>query len=117
MDTFGKRVSYIRKQILQQNQVTFAKHLHISQGALSDIEHEKRGLPQEAIIGIYKLSKTHNFSFDWFLLGEGDIEPPPGLSSEEQELLSHYARLDSRGQHMLYATLYQELDRIDREHV
>lgn len=115
MDTFGKRLLYLRKQILQQNQIVCAKQLHISQAALSDIEHGKRGLPQDAIIEVYKLSKTHNFSFDWFLLGEGDIEPPPGLSSEEQELLSHYARLDSRGQHMLYATLYQELDRIDRE--
>lgn len=115
MDTFGKRVSYIRKQILQQNQVTFAKHLHISQGALSDIEHEKRGLPQEAIIGIYKLSKTHNFSFDWFLLGEGEIEPSTGLAPEEQEFLDNYVHLDSRGRHMLYATLYQELDRINRK--
>lgn len=117
MDTFGKRLSYIRKQILQQRQVTFAEYLHISQGALSDIEHDKRGLPQEAIIGVYKLSKIHNFSFDWFLLGEGEIEPPPDLSPEEQELLDYYARLDSRGQHMLYATIYHELDRIDREEI
>lgn len=115
MDTFGKRLLYLRKQILQQNQIVCAKQLHISQAALSDIEHGKRGLPQDAIIEVYKLSKTHNFSFDWFLLGEGEIEPSTGLAPEEQEFLDNYVHLDSRGRHMLYATLYQELDRINRK--
>lgn len=113
MTNFSDRISYIRKTILNLNQQSFAKLILLSQGALSDVEHGKRGLTQDSLIELYKLSKEHKFSFEWLLLGTGDIVCSSTLTKEEEELLSNYKKLDTRGVHVIHATMYKELDRIN----
>ena len=57
MKSVGERLAYTRNTILSMNQKDFSKLLCISQGALSEIENNKRGLPMEAIIELMKYSK------------------------------------------------------------
>lgn len=114
MENIGKRLSYIRKNIFNLNQKAFSNLIGVSQGALSDIENGNRGLSMEALICLCEYSKGDNpFSFSWLLLGKGEpvnLEAPL-LTDDEQELLNSYRQLDSRGRHIIHATIYQELDR------
>jgi len=116
MKHIGERLSHIRKKLLNLNQKEFAPLIGLSQGALSDVENGNRGLPMEALIRLYEYSKGETpFSFAWLLLGKGDplsLEIPQ-LTDDEQELLNSYRQLDSRGQHIIHASIYQELDRIN----
>lgn len=118
MDSIGKRLFYIRKNILSMSQKDFSELLGISQGALSEVEHDNRGLPIEAMVELSKYSKQNNsFSTDWLLTGYNNITKniSPHLTPHEQELLDTYGHLDSRGQHRVHTVIYEELDRIDRE--
>jgi len=116
MDTIGKRLVYIRKNVLFLNQKDFSKLLGMSQGALSDVENGNRGLTTEAFIRLFGYSKGDNpFSFAWLLTGKGQplsLEIPI-LTTDEQELLNSYRQLDSRGRHIIHATVYQEIDRMN----
>lgn len=116
MEEIGKRLSYIRKNIFSSNQKDFSDFLGISQGALSEIENGNRGISSDALTRLYEYSKREKpFSFAWLLLGKGEptsLEVPP-LKEDEQELLNIYRQLDSRGRHIIHATLYQEFDRIN----
>lgn len=115
MTTVGERLAYTRNTILSMNQKDFSKLLGVSQGALSEIENNKRGLPMEAIIELMKYSKSDNsVSCCWILTGMSDDVPGTMLSNDEKELISTYNELDRRGQHRVHTIIYEELDRIER---
>ena len=85
MKTVGERISYIRSTVLSMNQKDFARLLGISQGALSEIEHDKRGLPMEAIIELIKYSKENtSVSCSWILTGISEISNDTDLSKDEK---------------------------------
>lgn len=115
MQSIGERLAHVRKNILSMNQKEFAQLIGLSQGALSDVENNNRGLPMEAIIELIKYSKSDNsFSCDWILTGVKD--EPIGLTSDETELIKTYNKLDRRGQHRVHTVIYEELDRsVDEE--
>lgn len=113
MKSVGERLAYTRNTILSMNQKDFSKLLGVSQGALSEIENNKRGLPMEAIIELMKYSKSDNsVSCSWILTGMSDDAPGSTLSNDEKELISTYNKLDRRGQHRVHTVIYEELDRI-----
>lgn len=113
MKSIGERLAYVRSTILGMNQADFAKLLGVSQGALSAMENNKRGLPMEAIIKLMIYSKSNNsVSCSWILTGIEDIPTPNTLSLDEQELLSTYNSLDRRGKHSIHMAIYNELDRM-----
>lgn len=113
MESVGERLAYTRSAILAMSQKEFAKLLGISQGALSEIENNKRGLPMEAIIELMKYSKSNiSISCSWILTGVDDVQPISVLSADEKELVDTYNRLDRRGQHRVHTIIYEELDRI-----
>lgn len=114
MKSVGERLAYTRNTVLSMNQKDFSKLLGISQGALSEIENNKRGLPMEAIIELMKYSKTDNsVSCSWILTGMSDDAPGAMLSNDEKELISTYNKLDRRGQHRVHTIIYEELDRME----
>lgn len=115
MDTVGERLAYTRNSILSMNQKDFAKLISVSQGALSEIENNKRGLPMEAIIELMKYSKTDiRISCTWILTGLEDVTSTSSLSNDEKELITTYNKLDRRGQHRVHTIIYEELDRMDK---
>nr|DAL63094.1 MAG TPA_asm: helix-turn-helix domain protein [Caudoviricetes sp.] len=115
LNSVGERLAYTRSTILSMNQKDFSKLLGVSQGALSEIENNKRGLPMEAIIELMKYSKTDNsISCSWILTGISDDASESALSSDEKELISTYNKLDRRGQHRVHTIIYEELDRMDK---
>lgn len=114
MKSIGERLAYVRSTILEMNQADFAKLLGVSQGALSAMENNKRGLPMEAIIKLMIYSKSNNsVSCSWILTGIEDSPTPNTLSPDEQELLSTYNSLDRRGKHSIHMAIYNELDRMN----
>lgn len=114
MNTIGERLLYTRTKILSMNQTDFAQMLKVSQGALSEIENNKRGLPLEAIIELFKYSNQDNsVSCKWILTGMEDETYPIDLTVDEKELLHTYNQLDRRGQHRIHTIIYEELDRIE----
>lgn len=116
MESVGERLAYTRNMLLSMNQKDFAKLLGVSQGALSEIENNKRGLPMEAIIELMKYSKSDNsVSCSWILTGIEELPKTSHLSDDEIELIDTYAKLDRRGQHRVHTVIYEELDRIDQE--
>lgn len=113
LNTIGKRISYTRNTILSMNQKEFSRLLGISQGALSEIENDKRGLSMEAIIELIKYSKSDNsVSVSWILTGATDTHTS-SLSADETELINTYRTLDRRGQHRIHTTIYEEIDRME----
>lgn len=114
MKSIGERLAYVRTKILEMNQADFAKLLGVSQGALSAMENNKRGLPMEAIIQLMLYSKQNsNISCFWILTGLDDAPTSRALSPDEQELLSTYNSLDKRGKHSVHVAIYNELDRVN----
>lgn len=70
MSTIGTRLSKIRREVLNMSQAEFSTILGISQGALSEIEKDKRGLTQEAIISMIHFSyEDSRFPFEYILTG------------------------------------------------
>ena len=109
MKSVGERLAYTRNTILSMNQKDFSKLLCMSQGALSEIENNKRGLPMEAIIELMKYSKKDNlFSCYWILTGMDEPSTDKGLSGDQEELISTYSQLDRRGQHRVHTIIYEE---------
>lgn len=116
MKSIGERLSYVRTRILEMNQAEFAELLGVSQGALSAMENNKRGLPMEAIINLMIYSKKNNsISCSWILTGIDDPPLQTIISPDEQELLATYKLLDSRGKHSVHMSIYNELDRMKSE--
>ena len=116
LKSVGERLAYVRGTILSMNQKNFAKLLGVSQGALSEIENNKRGLPMEAIIKLMEYSKSDNsISCSWILTGIEDTLPAYKLSSDEKELIDTYNKLDRRGQHRVHTIIYEELDRMSAD--
>lgn len=114
MDSVGERLAYTRSTILSMNQTNFSKILGISQGALSEIEKNRRGLPMEAIIELMKYSKENNsISCSWILTGEKEVNSHSELTNDEKELVETYNQLDRRGQHRVHTIIYEELDRME----
>jgi len=116
MEHIGKRLSYVRKNFYNLSQKDFSALIGVSQGALSDVENGNRGLSMEALISLYEHSiEDIPFSFAWLLLGKGEplSSDIPQLTEDEQELLNSYRQLDNRGRHIIHASIYQELDRIN----
>lgn len=115
MGTIGERLEYVRSTILSMNQKDFSQLIGVSQGALSAIENNKRGLPMEAIIELMKYSKKDNlFSCYWILTGMDEPSTDKGLSVDQEELISTYSQLDHRGQHRVHTIIYEELDRMEQ---
>lgn len=118
MKSVGERLAYTRSTILSMNQKDFAKLIGVSQGALSEIENNKRGLPMEAIIELMKYSKSDtSISCSWILTGIADTVPASNLTNDEQELVDTYNKLDRRGQHRVHTIIYEELDRMDSKSI
>lgn len=117
MTSVGRRLSYTRNSILKMNQKDFSHLIGVSQGALSEMEHDKRGLSMEAIIELMKYSKTDNrISCSWILTGLEDEQKhhtEPTLSADQLELVNTYNKLDRRGQHRVHTIIYEELDRMN----
>ncbi len=114
METIGERLLYTRTQILSMSQTEFSRMLKISQGALSEIENNKRGIPLEAIIELLKYSnQDNNISCKWILTGLKDEINHTELTVDEKELITTYNLLDRRGQHRIHTIIYEELDRIE----
>lgn len=84
------------------NQKDFADLIGVSQGALSQIENDKRGISMEAIIELMKYSKTNkNISCLWILTGIKDeivTSDEKKLNENELELLSFFKLLPEREQ-------------------
>ena len=115
MKSIGERLSYTRNTILGMNQKDFAKLIGVSQGALSEIENNKRGLPMESIIELMKYSiSDKSISCSWILTGISDTFSSSGLSNDEKELIDTYNKLDRRGQHRVHTIIYEELDRMEK---
>lgn len=115
MSTIGERLEYVRSTVLSMNQKDFSQLIGVSQGALSAIENNKRGLPMEAIIELMKYSKKDNlFSCYWILTGMDEPSVDKKLSADEKELISTYSHLDRRGQHRVHTIIYEELDRMEQ---
>ena len=115
MKSIGERLSHTRSIILSMNQKDFAKLIGVSQGALSEIENNKRGLPMEAIIELMKYSiSDKSVSCSWILTGISDTLSHSELSNDEKELIDTYNKLDRRGQHRVHTIIYEELDRIEK---
>ena len=115
MKSIGERLSHTRSIILSMNQKDFAKLIGVSQGALSEIENNKRGLPMEAIIELMKYSiLDKSVSCSWILTGISDTLSHSELSNDEKELIDTYNKLDRRGQHRVHTIIYEELDRIEK---
>lgn len=116
MKSVGERLAYTRNTLLSMNQKDFAKLLGVSQGALSEIENNKRGLPMEAIIELMKYSKSDiSISCSWILTGIDDLPNTSHLSDDEKELIETYKKLDRRGQHRVHTVIYDEIDRISAD--
>ena len=116
MESIGARLTYTRTVILSMNQSEFSRLLGVSQGALSAMENDKRGIPMEAIIKLMNYSKENNsISCSWILTGVKDNNCSSFLSPDEQELISTYHKLDRRGQHSVHMAIYKELDRMKEE--
>ncbi len=102
LKTIGKRLAYTRLNILNMNQKDFADLIGVSQGALSQIENDKRGISMEAIIELMKYSKTNkNISCLWILTGIKDeivTSDEKKLNENELELLSFFKLLPEREQ-------------------
>lgn len=114
MNTIGERLEYLRSTVLSMNQKDFSQLIGISQGALSAVENNKRGLSMEAIIELMKYSKKNNsFSCFWILTGTDEPAAGINLNVDEKELISTYNRLDRRGQHRVHTVIYEELDRME----
>lgn len=118
MNTIGKRLSYVRKNILNKSQQDFAMIIGSSQGALSEMEKDNRGISIECFIKLIDYSKSNNlFSADWILTGSTNSEiTNKVLANDEVELLNIYNQLDSRGQHRLHTVGYEELERMEEAH-
>lgn len=115
LKSVGERLAYTRNTLLSMNQKDFAKLLGVSQGALSEIENNKRGLPMEAIIELMKYSKSDTLvSCSWILTGMTDTSSSTNLSNDEKELIDTYNQLDRRGQHRVHTIIYEELDRMEK---
>ena len=102
MKTIGERLAYTRHNILNMNQKEFADLIGVSQGALSQIENDKRGISMEAMIELMKYSKKNkNISCLWILTGiKDDIVTlnENKLDENELEMLSFFKLLPEREQ-------------------
>lgn len=116
MNTIGERLAYTRTTVLSMNQTSFAKLLGVSQGALSEMENNRRGLSMESIIKLMEYSKEDNsISCMWILTGEYENNKCSDLNNDEKELITTYNKLDRRGQHRVHTIIYEELDRIESQ--
>ena len=100
MNSVGKRLAHLRKSILRVNQIDLANRMGVSQGALSEMEGDKRGIPMEALGKLVEYSKQDiRFSIEWLLTGEGEIIIPENggaLTNEQKELLMLFDHLDDK---------------------
>lgn len=114
MNTIGERLQFTRtKNSLSQKE--FAQILGVSQGALSGMEKNTRGIPMEAIINLIKYSKSNNsVSCEWILTGYDSTNNKDRLSEDEQDLLTNYMQLDKRGKYKVQTIIYEELDRVKK---
>ena len=74
---------------------------------------KKRGTEPPAK-DLYAIANFFNTSVDFFITGH-HFDAKQSLSADEKELLSNYAKLDSRGKHKLHTFIYEELDRLTCE--
>lgn len=95
MNTVGDRLKYVRTKVLKITQGECASILGMSQGALSDVESNNRGLSQEAIIALIQYSKQDIlFPYEWILTGiETKSYNSTKISTDEQELIDAYRKL------------------------
>jgi transcriptional regulator with XRE-family HTH domain len=102
MNGIGNRLRTIRKE-LDLKQGAFAKRIEMSQGMLSDIEHEKAVLTER---NIKLICLEFGVDREWLLTGQGTIftlpKPSPqasewpdgrALADDERELIEIYDRL------------------------
>ncbi len=83
METIGKRIAYVRKEIAKLSQTEFGKLFNVGHVTVSQIELGKQNpTPQQL-----KVIKTkYNVSSDWILFGEGDKFGNPDTAALIAEL-------------------------------
>ena len=80
--------------------------LGLKKSPLTDWKNKKSCPTLEQLI---RMCEIFALSSDYLLFGTVE-----GLSSDQQELVQTYAKLDRRGQHRVHTIIYEELDRIER---
>lgn len=68
--SIGKRILYLRKDILKMNQGDFGKPIGIKKGGLSKIETEACNVTEANIIAV---CREYNVNEKWLRAGEGEI--------------------------------------------
>lgn len=79
--------------------------LGLKKSPLTDWKNKKSSPTLEQLV---KICEIFAINSDYLLFGK-----LPALSSDQQELLTNYSKLDSRGQHRVHIVIYEELDRIE----
>lgn len=107
MTTVGKRLAYTRQTIMNMSQKDFSDLIGSSQGALSAMENDNRGIPMEALVRLSEYSKTNsNISCDWILTGNNPMD-----DMQTKQLLSLYSELTETEQQIILhktAEMYYE---------
>lgn len=107
MDTVGKRLAYIRTNVLNISQIEMAKLLGTSQAGLSHVEADSRQLSSGMIERLAGLSLTYSeIDLLWLLTGEN-----PNLSDFGQRL----QLLDERGRMTVLACLEKQEELCQRK--
>ena len=70
MKSFGNRIKYLRKQILNLTQVQFAERLSLTGSAVTGWEKNNR-YPTNSTIK--HISKEFNVNYNWLVYGTGEI--------------------------------------------
>ena len=81
--------------------------LGLKKSPLTDWKNHKSNPTLEQLA---KMCEIFAISSDYLLFGSAD-----DLSTDQQELIDTYDKLDRRGQHRVHTIIYEELDRIKEE--
>ncbi len=78
--------------------------LGLKKSPLTDWKNQKSSPTLEQLA---KMCEIFAISSDYLLFGK-----MPGLSSDQEELVTTYQKLDRRGQHRVHTVIYEEIDRM-----
>lgn len=99
--------------LLNQNKQTskeLSKYINIKPSSISAWKNNGSFPSSKHIV---KIAEFLAVSIEFLLTGKDDsIDRLPPLDPDQEELLTLYNSLDSRGKHKLHTLMYEELDRI-----